>query len=200
MKNQVSTFELEKKALSEKVAQLTQKKDALEQYIEDFTEEMSAQLEGAQSPLSELCMFLYEPYLRMLTFVILLLTEYCRDAELETERIERELDPARSLVRDKAALGILRLEARLEDALGYIIHLRGAVGRIDKELWLEETLQNDLETMMARLSEIPRRVQVWKKSSARCGADVALSLVRVHCKDVNEEKLKSLKVANTKKQ
>ena len=42
-------------------------------------------------------------------------------------------------------------------------------------------------------------MQEWKKSSARCGADVALSLVRVHCKDAREEKLESIKVANTKK-
>ena len=52
---------------------------------------------------------------------------------------------------------------------------------------------------MTRLNEIPGRVQAWKKSSARCGADVALSLVRVHCKEVKEEKLVALKVANTKK-
>ncbi|KAI4991033.1 hypothetical protein ZWY2020_039404 [Hordeum vulgare] len=37
------------------------------------------------------------------------------------------------------------------------------------------------------------------KSAARCGADVALSLVQVHCKEVHEEKLKTLKVTNTKK-
>ena len=42
-------------------------------------------------------------------------------------------------------------------------------------------------------------MQEWKKSSARCGADVAQSLVRFHCKDAREDKLASLKVANTKK-
>ena len=42
-------------------------------------------------------------------------------------------------------------------------------------------------------------MQEWNKSSARCGADVALSLVRVHCKEAREEKLAVLKVANTKK-
>ena len=52
---------------------------------------------------------------------------------------------------------------------------------------------------MTRLNEIPGRVQAWKKSSARCGADVALSLVRVHCKEAKEEKLAAIKVANTKK-
>ena len=52
---------------------------------------------------------------------------------------------------------------------------------------------------MARLNQISGRVQEWKKSSAHCGADVTLSLVRVHCKDVREDKLAALKVANSKK-
>ena len=42
-------------------------------------------------------------------------------------------------------------------------------------------------------------MQEWKKSSARCGAHVALSLVRVHCKETQEEKLAAIRVANTKK-
>ena len=66
------------------------------------------------------------------------LAEYCRDVELETERIERDLDPSRSLIVDKAALAILRLEDRLENALGYIIRTRGAFGQIDKELQPDE--------------------------------------------------------------
>ena len=52
---------------------------------------------------------------------------------------------------------------------------------------------------MTRLNEVPSRVQEWKKSSASCGADVALSLVPVHCKEAQEDKLVSLKVANTRK-
>ena len=52
---------------------------------------------------------------------------------------------------------------------------------------------------MARLEALPDRVQAWKKSAARCGADIALSLVRVHCKEVKEDKLKALQVANTRK-
>ena len=52
---------------------------------------------------------------------------------------------------------------------------------------------------MARLNEVPGRVQEWKKSFARCGADVALSLVRVHYKEAREEKLAAIKVANTKR-
>ena len=71
--------------------------------------------------------------------------------------------------------------------------------KIDKELWPEDALQTDLESMMTRLNEIPGRAQAWKKSAARCGADVVLSLVRVHCKEAKEDKLKTLQVANTKK-
>ena len=52
---------------------------------------------------------------------------------------------------------------------------------------------------MSRLNEVPGRVQEWKKSSARSGADVALSLVRVHFKEAREEKLAAIKVANTKR-
>jgi hypothetical protein len=64
---------------------------------------------------------------------------------------------------------------------------------------LAEELQSDVESMMTRLKDIPSRVQAWKKSAARCGAGMALALVRVHCKDMDEGKLKSLRVANTKK-
>ena len=73
------------------------------------------------------------------------------------------------------------------------------MSRIDPTLWPEATLRNDLESLMTRLNEIPDRVQEWKKSSARCGADVALSLVRVHCKEVRQDKLSAIKVANTQK-
>ena len=73
------------------------------------------------------------------------------------------------------------------------------MSKIDKELWPEVVLQNDLESLITQLDSIPERVQEWKKSAAYSGADIALSLVRVHCKEVKEEKLADLKVANTKK-
>ena len=52
---------------------------------------------------------------------------------------------------------------------------------------------------MTRLNDVPGRVQEWKNSSAWCGADVALSLARVHCKEAPKDKLAALRVANTKK-
>ena len=96
-------------------------------------------------------------------------------------------------------MNVLRLESRIASATSYLVRLKEVVSRIDSSLWPGATLQNDLESLMTRLNEIPDRVQEWKKSSARCGADVALSLVRVHCKEAREDKLAAIKVANTKK-
>ena len=75
------------------------------------------------------------------------------------QRIERDLDPTRTLVADKAALAILRLEDRLENSLGYITRTRGALGQIDKELQPGEDTQMDLESVMTRLNEVPARVK-----------------------------------------
>ena len=73
------------------------------------------------------------------------------------------------------------------------------MAKVDKALWPKDSLQADLESLMTRLDELPGRVQAWKKSAACCGSNVALSLVRVHCKEAREDKLKALQVANTKK-
>ena len=94
-------------------------------------------------------------------------------------------------------MNVLRLESRITGVVDYLARQKVAMPRIDTALWPMATLQNDLECMMARLNEAPSRIQEWKKSSARCGADVALSLVRVHCREAREEKLAAIKVANT---
>ena len=126
-------------------------------------------------------------------------TEFCQNFEEETSRVETGLDPINSPVKDETAMNMLRLESRVAGVVDYLARLKVAVSRIDMTLWPRETLQNDLESLMTRLNKVPGRVQEWMKSSARCGADVALSLVHVHCKDAREEKLASIKVANTKK-
>ena len=113
--------------------------------------------------------------------------------------MEPSLDPANSLVKDEAAMNVLRLESRVTSVVDYLARLKVAMSRIDTSLWPGTTLQNDLESLMVRLDEVPGRVAEWKKSSARCGADVALSLVRVHCKEAREEKLAAIQVANTRK-
>ena len=96
-------------------------------------------------------------------------------------------------------MNVLRLESHLPGVVEYLARLKVAMSRICTELWPKVTFQNVLESLMTRINEIPGRVQAWKKSSARCGADVALSLVRVHCKESKEEKLAAIKVANTKR-
>ena len=95
-------------------------------------------------------------------------------------------------------MNVLRLESRLASVVDYLARLKVAVSRVDTALWPKERFQNDLESFITRLNEIPGRVQAWKKSSAQCSADVALSLVRVRCKEAKEEKLAALKVATTK--
>ena len=96
-------------------------------------------------------------------------------------------------------MNVLWLESRMDRVVAYLARLKAAMTRVDAKLWPQAELSQDLESLMARLNQIPGRVQELKKSSARCGADVALSLVRVHCKDVKEDKLTELKVANTKR-
>ena len=87
----------------------------------------------------------------------------------------------------------------MDGAVAYLARLKAAMTRVDAELWPRAELSQDLESLMTRLNQIPGQVQEWKKSSTRCGTNVALSLVRVHCKEAREEKLAALKVVNTKK-
>ncbi|XBJ02162.1 hypothetical protein VPH35_021617 [Triticum aestivum] len=167
---EVSRLRTDKAALTDQVSKLTEKKTELEAFLSGFAKKL-----------------------------FLMLEEFCQNFEEETSRLEPNLDPVTSPVNDEVAMDIFRLESRVAAVVDYLARLKAATSRNDSTLWPEETLQNDLESLMARLNTIPGRVQEWKKSSARCGADVALCLARVHCKDAREEKLAALRVANTKK-
>ncbi|XBJ00170.1 hypothetical protein VPH35_020114 [Triticum aestivum] len=169
-KKYVMQLKEEKVALADRVDVLTQKRDELETYLGGLAKKM-----------------------------FLKLVEFCQSFEEENGRNVTSLNPINSPVKDEAATNVLRLESRLASVLDYLARLKVAVSRIDTELWPSVTFQNDLESLMTRLNGIPDQVQARKKSSARCGADVALSLVRVHCKEVKEEELADLKVANNKK-
>ena len=94
----------------------------------------------------------------LLTYTFLRRVEFCQKFEQEIDQIEPSLDPTKSLVKDEAVLNVLRLESRLDSVLGYIDRLKVALTKIDQELWLEDRLQNDLESLMSRLNEIPSRV------------------------------------------
>ncbi|XBJ02081.1 hypothetical protein VPH35_021556 [Triticum aestivum] len=156
--------------LSEKVEGIARRRDGLESYLRSLAKKLYIKLE-----------------------------ELCQNFEEETGRIKTGLDPINSPVKDEAAMNLLRLESHIDGVVDYLARLKVAMSRIDPALWPEATLQNGLESLMTRLNGIPDQVQEWKKSSARCGADVALSLVRVHCKEAREEKLAAIQVANTRK-
>ena len=126
-------------------------------------------------------------------------TELCQDFEAETGRVETGLGLINCPVKDDIVMNLLRLESRLDGVVDYLARLKPAMTRVDAELWPQAELPQSLESLMTRLNQIPDRVQEWKKSSTRCGTDVVLSLVHVHCKEAKEEKLAALKVVNTKK-
>ncbi|KAI5002690.1 hypothetical protein ZWY2020_027340 [Hordeum vulgare] len=130
--------------------------------------------------------------------MIALLGDFCMDAEVEADDIEQSMLENIPLGED-ANRDLLRAHIRVGKVGPFIGRLREVVGRINKELWPEDESRHEMEGLMTRLEEVPNRVQSWKKSAACCGAYVALSLLRVHCKEVREEKLKALQVANTKK-
>ena len=157
------------------------KKNDLEAYLGGLAKKLFLMLEG--NPLYHtglLTMIL--PSNCYLNFGVVSV-EFCQNFEEETGRLETSLDPINSPVKDETAMSVLRLESRVAAAVDYLARLKVATSRIDRTLWPRETLQSDLESLMTQLNEVPSRVQEWKKSSARCGADVALSLVRVHCKE-----------------
>ena len=87
----------------------------------------------------------------------------------------------------------------MDGTIDYLAQVKAAMTQVDAELWPQAELSQDLESLMTRLNQIPGQVQEWKKSSSRCGADIALSLVQVHYEEAREDKLAALKVVNTKK-
>nr|XP_020167737.1 uncharacterized protein LOC109753231 [Aegilops tauschii subsp. strangulata] len=126
------------------------------------------------------------------------------EANKESTRLKKD----REALTDKASDLVWRRD-ELEAYLGGLakklfVMLEEFCQNFEEETgWIETNLdpinsQVKHEAAM-NLNQIPGRVQEWKKSSARCGTDVALSLVRVHCKEVKEEKLTAIKVANTKR-
>ena len=81
--------------------------------------------------------------------------EFCQNFEEGTGRVETSLDPILSPVKDEAAMNVLGLESRVAGVVNYLARLKVAVSRIDTALWPRATLQNDLESLMARLNEVP---------------------------------------------
>ena len=87
-----------------------------------------------------------------------MLVEFCQNFEEETGRLEVNLDPINSPVKDEVAMNVLRLESRVAAVIDYLARLKVATSRIDITLWPRETLQNDLESLMTRLNKVPSQV------------------------------------------
>nr|XP_045083417.1 CAP-Gly domain-containing linker protein 1-like [Aegilops tauschii subsp. strangulata] len=128
--NKESThFKKDKEALTDKASDLVRRRNELETYLGGLAQKLSLMLE-----------------------------EFCQNFEEETGRIEMKLDPINSPIKDEAAMNVFRLESRLASVTDYIARLKVAVSRVDTTLWPGATLQNDLESLMARLNQIPGRV------------------------------------------
>ena len=58
-------------------------------------------------------------------------TEFYQNFEEETSRVETDLDPINSPVKDEAAMNVLRLESRVAGVVDYLAQLKVATSRID---------------------------------------------------------------------
>ena len=86
---------------------------------------------------------------------MVVLAEFCQNFEEETGRLEVNLDPINSPVKDEVAMNVLQLESRVAAVIDYLARLKVVTSRINTTLWPRETLQNDLESLMTRLNEVP---------------------------------------------
>ena len=86
---------------------------------------------------------------------VIVLAEFCQNFEEETSRLEPNLDPVNSPMNDEVAMNVFRLESRVAAVVDYLARLKVATSRIDSTLWPGETLENDLESLMARLNAVP---------------------------------------------
>ena len=55
-------------------------------------------------------------------------------------------------------MNVLQLESRMDSAVTYLARLKAVMTRVDAELWPHAELSQDLESLMARLNQIPERV------------------------------------------
>ena len=69
--------------------------------------------------------------------------------------METSLDPINSPMKDETTMNMLRLESRVAGVVDYLARLKVAASRIDMTLWPGAMLQNDLESLMTRLNEVP---------------------------------------------
>ena len=74
--------------------------------------------------------------------------------------------------------------------------MRKSTKAINATLHPGEEVDEALPICLQQLEQVPGRVSRCKKSAARCGANVALALTRVHFPEINEAKLQNIGVGN----
>jgi hypothetical protein len=87
------------------------------------------------------------------------------------------------------------MDHRVDHVENYTTQLHLVMKEVESKLFPGEELPQDAEAIEQRAKQYPKSIEAWKKSSARCGADITLSLIHLHCKGVDLDKLKALKVA-----
>ena len=139
--------------LSDKASELVGKKNDLEAYLRGLAKKLFLMLEGNPLYLTGF-LILTSPPNCCLNFGVAS-AEFCQNFEEETGQLEMSLDPINSPVKDETAMSVLRLESRVAAVVGYLARLKVAMSRIDTTLWPGEALQNDLESLMTQLNEVP---------------------------------------------
>ena len=127
---------------------------------------------------------------------------FCPDPIMEDHKVQKELEAYGIDIKEtpwastRVAEAIIRLEERAEVAKSVIAQVRKSMKGINAILHPGEEVDEALPICLQQLEQVPGRVLRCKKSAARCGANVALALTRVHFPKINEAKLQNIGVGN----
>lgn len=137
---------------SKKLEQMTKRRNDLENYLGNFAKKMFDMLTNNFLSSSEFPPILLNE--NVAHFLFSLGVDLCQDFDKETEEIKPNLDPTKSPVGDVVSMNMFRVDTRLKKVQEYVAQLRATLESIDKEVWPEDTLETDLESMMDRLNQI----------------------------------------------
>nr|XP_040251837.1 WEB family protein At4g27595, chloroplastic-like [Aegilops tauschii subsp. strangulata] len=127
---------------------------------------------------------------------------FCPDPIMEDHKVQKELEAYGIDIKEtpwastQVAEAVIRLGERAEAAKSVIAQVRKSMKGINATLHPGEEVDEALPICLQQLEQVPDRVSRCKKSAARCGANVALALTRVHFPEINEAKLQNIGVGN----
>ena len=149
---EVSRLKNDKVALHDKAGELAGKRNDLEAYLGGLAKKLFVVLEGNYSAptilqLPSLC----RATVLFLNRVCKILPELRRGNQSSGARLG-----SRQFSREgRGCYERAPLESRVTSVVDYLARLKTAMSRIDTSLSPETTLQNDLESLMVRLNEVP---------------------------------------------